>query len=139
MALNLSVLTTWAQCDEVLAAIAFKLASYQNQNTNIDYADTRSEQAKTKLKAQLEAAEAEITMYTNALTQSTLLPKQRAQNETKLRKAIDHRDNLADPGAAPSGPSLIMGEINAEQVDAQVAVLTNAQTKVTAHRATLTA
>ncbi|TGE20115.1 hypothetical protein [Hymenobacter elongatus] len=139
MALDLSILTTQAECGEVLDDLTAELASYQNRDTNLDYADTRSEQVKAKVKALLAGVEAEITAFTTILATADLPENVRKQNETKLRRATFRRANLNDQGSARSNAERFLAAVDAEQVDAQVAVLTSAQTKVTERRATLAA
>ncbi|PJJ60098.1 hypothetical protein [Hymenobacter chitinivorans] len=139
MALDLSFLTTRAECDDVLAALAAELASYQNRDTNLDYADFRTEQGQTKVKALLIGVEAEILGFTNLLATPGISASLRKQNETKLRKATDRRDNLKDVGGARSGPARVLSQVDVKQIDKQIEVLTEAQAEVTAHRATLAA
>ncbi|TGE24661.1 hypothetical protein E5K00_05465 [Hymenobacter aquaticus] len=139
MALDPSILTNPAECDEVLDDLTAELASYQNRDTNQDYADTRSEQVKAKIKALLTGVEAEITAFTTILATVGLPDDVRKYNESKLRKANFRRANLLEQGSARSNAARFLAAVDAEQIDAQVAVLTNAITKVTERRAQLSA
>ena len=63
----------------------------------------------------------------------------RKQNESKLRRTTDRRDNLTERGEARSGAPAFLAAVDAAQVAAQVAVLTDAQTQATTRRAALPA
>ena len=139
MALDLTLLTTRAECDEVLQDLEAELDTYQTRDNALGYTDRQVTRSKAETATLLTGVEAEITMYTAMLASPGLSARLRKQNETKLRRANDRRDNLNDQGGARSGPARILAAIDGQQIEAQVAVLTAAQTEVTNHRATLPA
>lgn len=61
------------------------------------------------------------------------------QTESKLRRATDRKDNLTERGQARTGAAAFLAAVDAEQVAAQVATLTAAQTAVTTRKAALPA
>ncbi|RYU78212.1 hypothetical protein [Hymenobacter persicinus] len=139
MALDLTLLTTRAECDDVLQDLEAELETYQHRDSNLSYTDSRVARSKAETGAQLLQVEAEIGMYTGMLATPGISASLRKQYETKLRRANDRRDNLRDQGGARSAPARVLAAIDAEQIDAQVSVLTAAQSQVTSHRATLAA
>ncbi|GAA3926810.1 hypothetical protein [Hymenobacter algoricola] len=139
MALDLTLLTTRAECDEVLQDLEAELDTYQTRDSNLGYTDRQVVRSKAETAVLLTGVEAEIGMYTTMLATPGLSARLLKQNQSKLRRAIDRRDNLKDQGGARSGSARILAAIDAAQIDAQVAVLTDAQTQVTTHRATLAA
>ncbi|GAA3997783.1 hypothetical protein GCM10022408_05670 [Hymenobacter fastidiosus] len=116
-----------------------ELDTYQNRDSNLGYTDRQVARGKAETAALLTGVEAEIGMYTTMLATPGLSARLLKQNQSKLRRANDRRENLTDQGGARSGPARILAAVDAEQVDAQVVVLTDAQTQVTTHRATLPA
>ena len=139
MPLDLSLLTTRAECDEVLDDLAAELDGYQQRTSSLEYADRRTTRSQAETTAQLAGINAEIAAHTAILASPDITASLRKQSETKLRRANDRRDNLTDTGSARSGSARFLAEVDAEQVTAQVAVLTNAQSQVTTHKATLPA
>ena len=137
MALDMSSLTTRSECDEALDSLAAELDGYQVRDTNLEFSDRRADRSQATTAAKLAGAEAEIAAYTAILAQPNLPAEMRRQNESKLRKATDRRDNLNDQSGGRSGAARLLADVDAEQVAAQVTVLTNAINQVTAHKATL--
>jgi TctA family transporter len=137
MGLDLSKLTTRAECDEVLESLAAEQDTYQHRDGNLDYADRQA--GRTGITAQLAGASAEIAGLEAMLAVPGLTAAQQRATSGKLRRANDRRDNLTERGQARTGALAFLADVDAEQVAAQVTVLTNAQTLVTAHKATLSA
>ncbi len=139
MALDLSPLTTRAECDTALTALAAELDTYQHRDSNLDYADRQGTRTKDDVTARLAGVNAEIAAYTAILATPNLTDALRKQNESKLRKANDRKDNLAERSEARAGAPAFLASVDAEQNAAQVSVLAAAQAQVTAHQATLPA
>ncbi|UYZ63951.1 hypothetical protein [Hymenobacter weizhouensis] len=137
MALELSTLTTRAECDEALVDLQAELDGYEQRTSNLEFSDRQAQRTQADVAGQLAGVEAEIAAHTAILAQTNLTPALRRQSEGKLRRANDRRDNLNDRGSARSGAARFLADVDAEQVAAQVTVLTNAISQVTAHRATL--
>ncbi|MFD2785481.1 hypothetical protein [Hymenobacter rubripertinctus] len=139
MPITLSLLTTRAECDEALADLNGELDGYQQRTSNLDYADRRTERTQADVDGRLAGAEAEIAAYEAIMAAPNLTPTLRRQTESKLRRANDRRDNLNDRGGSRSGVARLLSEVDADQVVAQVAVLTAVIGQVTTHRAALPA
>ena len=137
MALDLNLLTTKAECDTVLADLAAELDTYQHRDTNLDYQDRQSTRVQDDVTARLAGVNAEIAAYAAILATPNLTAALRKQNESKLRRANDRKDNLSERGEARTGAAAFLADVDAEQVAAQVQVLTTTKDQVTAHRATL--
>ena len=139
MALDPSLLTTRAECDTVLADLAAELDTYQQRDSNLDFADRRSARVQDDVTARLAGVDAEIAAYTAILATPNLTAALRQQNESKLRRANDRKDNLTERGSARTGAAAFLADVDAAQVAAQVATLTDAQAQVTTRRAALPA
>lgn len=139
MPIDVTVLTTRAECDDALTDLEAELDGYAVRNTTLAYADRRTDRTQADAEGRLAGVEAEIAAYTSILAAPGITPDLRRQNETKLRRATDRRDNLTDQGSARGGVARLLAAVDAEQVAAQVAVLTQAQSAVVAYRNTLPA
>lgn len=139
MALNLNLLTTRAECDEALEDLAAELDTYQTRDANLGYADRQAGRTTTDVAVRLAAVGAEIAGLEAMLAVPGLTTAQQRTTTNKLRRANDRRDNLTERGQARSGAPAFLANVDADQIAAQVAVLTGAQTAVTNHRATLPA
>ena len=139
MALDLSLLTTKAECDTVLADLAAELDTYQQRDSTLDYQDRQSARTKDDVTARLAGVNAEIAAYTAILATPNLTDTLRKQNESKLRRANDRKDNLSERGEARTGATAFLASVDADQIAAQVAVLTGAQTQVSTRKAVLPA
>ncbi|MBX0289971.1 hypothetical protein K3G63_05940 [Hymenobacter sp. HSC-4F20] len=139
MALDVSVLTTRAECDEALADLNAELDSYQQRTATLEYASRQATRTLADTAGQVAGLNAEIAAYTAILATPDLTPVLRRQNESKLRRANDRLANLEERGSARSGAARLLAAVDAEQVVAQVAVLTAAKEQVTTRRAALPA
>lgn len=137
MALDPSLLTTKAECDTVLTDLAAELDTYQQRDSTLDYQTRQSTRTQDDVTARLAGVNAEITAYTAILATPNLTDALRKQNESKLRKANDRKDNLTERGTSRAGAAAFLADVDAAQVAAQVLVLTDAQTQVTARKAAL--
>ncbi|UOQ99512.1 hypothetical protein MUN81_08475 [Hymenobacter sp. 5317J-9] len=139
MAFDLNLLTTKAECDTVLADLAAELDTYQHRDSALDYADRQATRTKDDVTARLAGVEAEIAAYTAILATPNLTATLRTQNESKLRRANDRRDNLTERGQSRAGAAAFLASIDADQIAAQVAILSDAQAQVTTRKAALPA
>ena len=139
MALNLQLLTTRAECDEALDNLAAELDGYQHRDGNLDYADRQAGRTATDVAGRLAGVQAEIDSYTTTLAQPNLPAAMRRQFDSKLRRATDRKDNLDERGQARTGAAAFLAGVDADQIAAQVTILTDAQRAVSAHKATLPA
>ncbi|MBT9395124.1 hypothetical protein KLP40_18295 [Hymenobacter sp. NST-14] len=116
MPLELSMLTTRAECDEVLDDLNAELDGYQQRTSNLEFADRRADRTQADISGQLAGVNAEIAAYTAILASPDLTPALRRQNQSKLRKANDRKDNLNDRGSSRSAAARFLASVDAEQV-----------------------
>ncbi|MDO7886663.1 hypothetical protein [Hymenobacter cheonanensis] len=139
MALDLTLLTTRAECDDALTDLQAELDGYQHRTTNLGFAATQADRSTADVAARLAGVQAEIDSYTAMLNTPNVPAALRKQAESKLRRAHDRKDNLTERNSARTGAAAFLANVDAEQVAAQVGTLTAAQAAVTTHRATLPA
>jgi chromosome segregation ATPase len=139
MTLDLTLLTTKAECDEALTELTAELEAYTNRTDNLDYAGRQADRAQSDVSARLAGVQAEIDSYTAMLQVPGLSVALKKQTESKLRRATDRKDNLAERGSARTGADAFLAAVDAEQLAAQVATLTAAQQAVATRKAALPA
>ncbi|WP_162549726.1 hypothetical protein [Hymenobacter nivis] len=137
MALDLTLLTTKADCDEALAGLAAELETYQHRNDNLDYAAGQADRSLGDVTARLAGVQAEIDSYTAMLNVPNMPASLKKQTESRLRRAHDRKDNLSERTQARTGSPAFLAAVDAEQVAAQVATLTGAQQAVATRKAAL--
>ena len=134
-----NLLTTRAECDEADADLDAEIDGYQYRDTGIDFRDRQAGRTQTEVSGALAGVNAEIASFTTSLAQSDLPTTLRRQYESKLRKANDRKDNLTERGEARTGSGAYLAAVDADQVAAQVQVLTDAKAAVAARKAALPA
>ena len=139
MALDITLLTTKAECDEALADLAAELETYQHRTDNLDYAATQAGRTLSDVTVRLAGVQAEIDSYTAMLNTLNMPATLKKQTESRLRRANDRKDNLTERNQARTSSAAFLAAVDAEQVAAQVATLTSAQQAVTARKAALPA
>jgi hypothetical protein len=139
MALDLTLLTTRAECDDALADLQAELDGYQHRTTNLDFAATQADRSTADVTARLAGVQAEIDSYTAMINTPNMPVALKKQTESKLRRANDRKDNLTERNSARTGTAAFLANVDAEQVAAQVSTLTAAQSAVATRRASLAA
>jgi len=139
MALDLTLLTTKAECDDALAGLNAELETYQHRTDNLDYADRQADRSQTDVTARLAGVQAEIDSYTAVLNVPGITIALKKQTENKLRRANDRKDNLSERGSTHTGSAAFLAAVDSAQLDAQVAVLSEALAQVTAQKSKLPA
>ena len=139
MALDLTLLTTKAECDEALADLGTELEAYQHRTDNLDYAGRQADRAQGDATARLAGVQAEIDSYAAMLQVPGLSATLRKQTESKLRRATDRKDNLNERGGTRTGSAAFLAAVDSAQLDAQVAVLNDATAQVAARKGQLPA
>jgi hypothetical protein len=138
MAYSLSLLTTRAQCDAVLAYAQTKLGL-------LTYHDTQTGRRADNLAASAGSIAAELTglhAYIAAMTPViATLPagKDRDKQANDLRVKTDRRDTLLARQSQQGPEALVASELDAALVDAQLPLVQDLVTQVSAHRGTLPA
>ncbi|MBG8553637.1 hypothetical protein [Hymenobacter guriensis] len=132
-------LKTQADCDAATASLTLELRTYQHRDYNLNYADENAATQATTNAARLAKATADVARYTEDLARPGQTPAEKTRTQLALITATAQRDRYALTSEALTGASAYLSDVDADQIDAQVAVLTAAKAAVAAHRATLSA
>lgn len=139
MAASLSLLATWADCDEALDSLTIEREAYEHRTDNIEYADTVAGRAAALTAARLAKATDDVTRYTADAARAGITPVEKRRAQTALITATATRDRLVLTTTAQTGSEAYLSEVDTDQIEGQVAVLTARINEVMAHRATLPA
>ncbi len=139
MPANPTTLTTRAECDEALASLQLELAAYQHRTSNQAYADEQAGRQAGTTAARLAKATADVAHYTAEAARPGLTPTELRSAKNALITATAQRDRLGLASAAQTGSAAYLSDIDADQVNAQVVVLTGAIAQATARKAALPA
>ncbi len=137
MAANVALLTTRAECDQALAALTKERNTYAHRDYNQTYADAQAADRAGTVAAQLAKAQADVAHYTAEVARPGITPTELRAAKRSLIAATSRRDNLALSSETSSGPLAYLADVDADQVDAQIATLDAAIAAVTAHKNTL--
>ncbi|SHJ10181.1 hypothetical protein SAMN02745146_2288 [Hymenobacter daecheongensis DSM 21074] len=139
MALDFSSLTDRATCDAATAEIEFELNTFNAREVVGDVADQRATRTKTSTAAQLakvnsKIASADILLATAGIDAELL------ETTTDERAALlVQQTRLIKRNRLATGLARFLADVDAAQVEAQVATLTAIKDGIAAHRATLPA
>lgn len=137
MAADVTLLTTRAECDQALASLTKERDAYAHRDTNQTYADAQATDRAGTIATQLAKAQADVAHYTAEVARPGLSATELRTAKRALIAATSRRDNLALSSETTSGPTAYLADVDADQVDAQIATLDAAIQAVTAHKNTL--
>ncbi|WP_046246247.1 hypothetical protein [Hymenobacter terrenus] len=137
MAADVTLLTTKAECDEALVGLTKERATYAHRDGNLSYADALAADRAITLKAQLGKATDDVAHYTAEAARTGLTPVEQRTAKRALITAIARRDTLTLNSTVVSGPLAYLADVDADQIDSQIATLDTAIQTVTDYRATL--
>ncbi|RTQ48827.1 hypothetical protein EJV47_14600 [Hymenobacter gummosus] len=138
MVYSLSLLTTRAQCDAVLAVANEKLKVLSFRDIETDYRADNTSATARGLHGELDGLNKYIATMTPVL--DTLDPgKERDEQANTLRRKTDRRDELLSRQGKVGGEKLLVQELEQALLEPQLPILQQFIADVTAHRATLSA
>jgi hypothetical protein len=137
MPADVNLLTTKAECDQAFESLTKEKAAYQHRDTNQAYADGVATDRATTLTAQLAKATDDVAHYTAEVARPGLTPAQKTAAQRALIAATARQGNLQLSSAAVTGPTAYLADVDADQVDAQIATLDSALQAVSARKAAL--
>lgn len=139
MAYDVNTLTTRAQCLEAKASLEAELDGYQNRDQNLAYQDRREGRAGASYASRLATATDRVSYLTDQLNRPDLAAADRRSYQDQLLTANYQRARLENRAADSGGAAAFLAEVDADQIDAQVALLTGALTAVQARHDALPA
>ena len=126
MTYNVNSLKDRAQCLEAQAALEAELDGYQTRDTVNAYQDRQSNRADATATTRLAAAADKVTYLTQQFATPSLAPADRRRFEAQLLTATYQKARLTTRTADAGGAAGFLADVDVDQVDAQVAVLSGA-------------
>ena len=124
MAFNVNLLKTRAQCLAAKALLEAELDTYSVRNVNLDYQDRQAERAETVVATRLATAISQLAYATKELARPDLSDADHKRYRMQELTARQKKERLEIQ--AEEGVNAFVGEVDADQVDGQVEILTRA-------------
>lgn len=137
MAANVNLLTTKAECDQALDSLTKEKGTYTHRDYNQTYADTQATDRATTVSTQLAKATDDVAHYTTEVARVGQTPTESRAAKRALIAATARRDNLTLSAESTTGSPAFLAEVDADQVDAQIAALDRAIQAATDRKAAL--
>ena len=142
MAVDSALLTDRAMCDAATAEIEFELKTHTTREAVgelAELADTRTERSKNSTAAQLAVVNSKIAAADILLATAGIDPDLLEKTTDNRAALLVRRTTLIKRGRNAEGLNHFLSEVDAEQVDAQMATLTTVKAGIATRRATLPA
>lgn len=127
------------ECTEALTSLQKELALYQHRDSNVVWADGQAADQAASRASRLAKATADVAHYTGEVARPGQTLVELTRNRKALISATAQRDVLTLDSAAQGGSVAYLTDVDADQLTAQVAVLTAAVQQVQARLAALPA
>ena len=126
MAFDVNLLKTRAQCVAAKASLEAELDSYTVRNTNLDFRDRQAERSETSVASRLATATSQLTYATQELARPDLSDVDRSRYKAQQLTARHQKERLESRAEEEGGTTAFLADVDADQVDGQVAILTSA-------------
>ncbi|MFD2786289.1 hypothetical protein [Hymenobacter rubripertinctus] len=130
MAYDVNTLKDRAQCLEAKTSLEAEIDGYQNRDQNLAFQDRRDGRAEVSVATRLASATGQVSYLTDQLARPDLSPTDRRRYEDQLLTATYQQAKLQKRSADSGGSAAFLAAVDADQIDAQVALLNGAITAV---------
>ena len=132
-------LKTRADCDEATTKVSLERKTYAAHDLTLEVAGDRAGVTATDAAARLLKVESEIAQKTQYLTNVGLTSSEIETATDRIAALEVQRTALRKRGRVSSGVGAFLQSVDADQYDANLAVLDTVLAGIAAHRATLSA
>lgn len=133
MAYNVNLLTTEAECDQLISMSNDTKSDFQFAQTNLTKRNNDRLRSSAKLTATLATVSAQITAFTAARNAMPDGPDKDAMN-SRLRRLNDRMENLEESRNKAGAVSLLDNELERNMIDAQITEIDDFLVAVTARK-----
>jgi hypothetical protein len=126
MAYDVNTLKTRAQCLEAKASLEAELDGYQNRDENLAFQDRREGRAGASAASRLSTVTDRVAYLNDQLARPDLTAADRRRYEDQLLTANYQKARLQNRTADNGGSAAFLADVDADQVDGNVALLTGA-------------
>jgi hypothetical protein len=128
MAFDVNLLKTRAQCLAAKESLEAELDTYSNRNDNLDFRDRQAGRSETSVASRLATATSQLAYATQELARPDLSDVDRKRYKTQQMTARHQKERLESQAEEEGGTAAFLADVDADQVDGQVAILTAAIT-----------
>lgn len=139
MTYDVNTLNDRAQCLEAQTSLEAELDGYQNRDQNLAFQDRQAGRTDASLASQLASANAQVAYLTQQLARPDLSVADRRRYEDQQLTATYQQARLTKRSANTGGAASFLADVDSDQIDAQVAVLSGALAAVKARHDALPA
>ena len=126
MAYDVNLLKTRQQCQDAQASLEAELDGYQNRDQNDAYRERRSSRTDAASTSRLSTYTDQVTYLTDQLARPNLSAADRQRYNDQLLTANYQKARLTNRAANAGGTAAFLADVDEDQIDAQVALLTQA-------------
>lgn len=126
MAFDVNLLKTRPQCVTAKASLEAELDGYSNRNQNLDFQDRQTGRSETSVASRLATAISQLAYTTQQLARPDLSDTDRQRYKTQQLTARHQKERLESRAEDEGGSNAFLADVDADQVDGQVAILTAA-------------
>lgn len=139
MPYDVNLLKSRAQCAAAKASLEAELDGYQNRDQNEDFRDRQAGRASATASSRLATYTDRVKYLTEQLARPNLAAADRARYDDELLTATYQKARLTKRSVDTDGTATFLADVDADQLDAQVALLRGAIAAVQAHQDALPA
>lgn len=139
MTYDVNTLKDRAQCLATQASLEAELDGYQNRDQNLAFQDRRAGRTDASVASQLASATDRVQYLAQQLARPDLSAADRRRYEDQQLTATYQQARLTNRSADTGGSASFLADVDADQLDAQVAVLSGAIAAVKARHDALPA
>jgi hypothetical protein len=126
MAFDVNLLKTRAQCLAAKASLEAELDSYSNRDQNLAFHDRQATRSETSVASRLATATSQLAYATQELARPDLSDVDRKRYKAQQLTARHQKERLESQSEEEGGTSAFLADVDADQVDGQVTILTSA-------------
>lgn len=126
MAYDVNTLKDRAQCLEAKKSLEAEIDGYQNRDSNLAFQDRQEGRAGASAATRLATATDRVSYLTDQLARPDLAAADRRRYDDQLLTATYQKARLQNRTADSGGAAAFLADVDSDQIDAQVALLTGA-------------
>lgn len=139
MAFNVNLLKNRPQCLAAKAALEAELDAYTNKDQNLDFQDRKDDRSETSVAQRLATAISQLAYATQELARPDLSDTDRKRYKGQQLTTRHQKERLENQAEEEGGTAAFLADVDADQVDLQVTLLTTAITATQTRHDALTA
>lgn len=126
MAFDVNLLKTRAQCLAAKVSLEAELDSYSVRNVNLDFRDRQADRSEISVASRLATATSQLAYATQELARPDLSDVDCKRYKAQQMTSRHQKERLESQAEEEGGTTAFLADVDADQVDGQVATITAA-------------